>query len=463
MTTSANPLLENCCNPCTSCPDDGPIIDVEILDPSDCNTNCCWNSCSDNKWINIQSTNDCLIVDTSECGVVKLTAECPRPTYVKAWQNVTVRDVTPPDDCYIDWWDCWVKWWWEINATDEKVKACSWDTTPGYLNQKLEGSRWINVEEVGCDWNTNSKLRLTFNDELLPKCEYPEVVVHNDSKLIQTSYWWPEWHDIRISDKETTSYDNMVCLWFEHNKYVHDTFDNQGNTYSVQRVDWWDNGRTVYTWNRAMATHQGIKILESWYYRIFGQLTVENNANENWTVPANQYYINLWRAFLKIKRQWIDDPILLSTAKHWAYWRQVLLTWWTGISVSEDGVISFTWGSFSWSWRAPEGWWTVSVSGPISVNAWWGTQTNEWFDWPWATFNVEIFVDLRKNDVISLWYRPQSDMTTSAQQTAYFIFTWQDDESTEFERIFWWSMLWACLLAPKLFNSDWYKQIYNYI
>lgn len=458
--------MSNCipCSPCnTNCPDDWEILSVDILDPEDCNTSCCWKSCSDNRWINIQSTNDCLTVDTSECGVVKLTAKCPKPTYVKAWDNVTVRDVTPPDDCYIDWGDCDIEGWWEVSATDEKVKACSGDTTPGFLNQKIEWSKWINVEPIWCDGSTNSKLRLTFNDEYLPECEYPDIVVNNSSKIIDTAY---SWHTIWISDKETTSYDNMVCLGFERNKDYRVTMDNDWNSTTIEWVNTNDSWRTVFTWNKAMATHNWIKILESWYYRIFWQLTVENNLRKwissvvTWA-EANEYYINLWRAFLRVTR-WGQD-IYLSTAKHWAYARQVLLTGWQWISVSQDWAISFTWGSFSWSWQAPEWWGTVSISWTISTNAWWGTQTNSWFDWPWATFNIDAYVDLHKNDIVTLWYRPQSDMAASQWQYAYFRFVWSNDTSTEFERVFWGSILWAHLVAPKLFQSWAANQIYDYI
>ena len=149
------------CSPCNNnCPDDGEILSVEILDAEDCNTNCCWKKCNDNCGINIQSTNDCLTVDTSECGVVKLTAECPKPTYVKAWDNVTVDEVNPPSDCYSDGWDCWIKGWWKISSTDEKVKACSWDSTPWYLYNKLQEWTWIIIDPVWCDWS-DSKVKIS--------------------------------------------------------------------------------------------------------------------------------------------------------------------------------------------------------------------------------------------------------------------------------------------------------------
>ena len=452
MTTTANPLLENCCSPCNKCPDDGEILNVDLLPADECSGpcwGCCWGWCHDNQGINIQSTNDCLVVDTSECGVVKLTAECPKPTYVKAWQNITVQDVTPPDDCYIDGWDCWVKWWWEINATDEKVKACSWDTTPWYLNQKLEEWYWINIYPVGCDWSTNSKLRISIDEDILPEYDYPEIIVHNDSKLINTTYGWANWHEIWISDKETTSYDNNVCIGFLYDKDVEVEFNSGLNAKTIEWVSDHDSWRTVCTGNSAMATHQWIKILESWYYRVFWQLTVQNNL---WDVTdRDKYFINLWRAFMRLttNRKWSSESWLLGTAKHWAYWRQVLLTWWNWINISTDWVISFTWGSVSMN--VPEWWWTVSWT--VHASAWWW-QPDTKFDWPWMTYNIDCYVDLYKDDVLTLWCRVQSNMSTSEEKKWHFRFVWASDPSTEFDnRLFWWTALWVQFIAPKLFQN----------
>ena len=444
MVTTANPLLENCCNSCSNCPDDWEITEVQLLDADECQCwGCCWGCCKDNHWINIQSTNECLEVDTSECWVVKLTAICP--PVVVAWTNVTV-DVEPCDDDE----HCSTKYIVNSECIDEKVKACSWDTTPWYLNQKLVAWDRIHIESVWCDWN-NAHLVISADD--CPEYDYPELEIVWNSQLINLGVWWAKWHTIYISDKAKETYYNMVCIWFKENKDVSIRFDNVWNAMTIEWVSSHDWGWDMYTWNWAMATHQWIKILESWYYRVFWQLTVENNMKD-WWVPADQYYINLWRAFLRIRR-WNDD-IYLSTAKHWAYWRQVLFTGWNGINVSDDWVISFTWAS--WHWTAPEWGWTVNVS--VSSNTPWGGQTNNWFDWPWATFNIDAYVDLYKWDIISLWYRAQSDMETAKNQMGYFRFTWADDTTTEFERVFWWSMLWANLVASHLFQSKESNKIY---
>lgn len=447
MTTTANPLLENCCSPCNKCPDDGEITEVELLEADECSGPCwwgcwCWKWCKDNCGINIQSTNECLEVDTSECGVVKLTATCP--PVVVAWDNITV-DTEPCDDNE----NCSIKYIVNAECEDEKVKACSWDTTPWYLNQKLVAWDRIHIESVWCDW-WNAHLVISADD--CPEFDYPELKVQWTSQLINLTV---DWHTIYISDKAQQTYYNMVCIWFKENKDVSIRFDDGWDAMTIEWVSSHDWGWDMYTWNWAMATHQWIKILESWYYRVFWQLTVENNI---W-VSADKYYINLWRAFLRIKRWW--DYIYLSTAKHWSYGRQVLLTWWSGIAISNSWEIAVAWGTFSWSWTAPEGWWTVSISWSVRYPNWtW--QTNSWFDWPWATFNIDAYVDLYKWDIISLWYRAQSDMETAKNQMGYFRFTWANDTTTEFDRVFWWSMLWVNLVASHLFQT-WetaHKKIY---
>lgn len=448
------------CNPCNkNCPDDkitvirdtidvSEPLEVELLDADECSGPCwgcwCWGWCKDNCGINIQSTNECLEVDTSECGVVKLTATCP--PVVVAWNNITV-DTEPCDENE----HCSIKYIVNAECEDEKVKACSWDTTPWYLNQKLVAWDWINIESVWCDW---WDAHLVISADNCPEFKYPVLELEWSSQLIDLSIWWPHWHTIYYGDRAQQTYYNMVCIWFKNNKDTSVRMDDVWNAVSITRVDdvswWWD----MYTWNWEMATSQWILIRESWYYRVFWQLTVENNI---W-VPADQYYINLWRAFLRIWRN--GQEIYLSTAKHWAYWRQVLFTWWSGISISSDWEIASTWWTFRWSWTAPEWGWTVTVSGSITPGAWWGTQTKEWFDWPWMTFNIDAYVDLYRWDIVSLWYRPQSDMEASRNQTAHFRFTWANDSSTEFERVFWWSMLWANLVAAHLFQSWESNKIY---
>lgn len=475
MTTSANPLLENCCNPCNSCPDDGPIIDSVIIDPSDCSSNCCWNSCSDNRWINIQSTNDCLIVDTSECGVVKLTAECPRPTYVKAWNNVTVRDVTPPDDCYIDWWDCWVKWGREINATDEKVKACAWDTTPGYLNQKLEEGPWINIDPIWCDW-WNARIRISLDESFIPDPpDIPDIIIDDFSSLIDAT---ADWHRITITDQMANTFDNAVCIWFinqNNNQFEQVPISNTAWSYwnlEPREVTW-----DIYTGNKAMATTKWIKILKSWYYRVFGQLTVENNI---WGTTA---YVNLWRWLIKITNPWGVRPILenyyLTTAKHWAYTRHALFRWGKWIRIDDNWEITFLWGYFSWSGTAPEWWGRVEISGSITVPAGSWSQTKVDFDWPWMTFNMETFLDLYEWDILQIWYRGQSDMPEAAwfirdeqsqsfrpggpAKTESFRFVWVWDQSTEYHALFWWSVLGVCMITPTLFQKWESNRLYWYI
>ena len=436
------------CGPCNNnCPDDGEIIESIILDPEDCNTNCCWKKCSDNCWINIQSTNDCLVVDTSECWVIKLTAECPKPTYVKAWKNITIKDVTPPDDCYIDWWDCGVKGWWEVSSTDETVKACGWDTTPGYLNEKLDAGNWIVIDEINCWWG-NAYLRIWIKDWVIPECpEPPDLVINNQSQFINVTQSWDHRHIVTITDKSSQSiFDNTVMIWFLSNKDYTVWFNSDWNAERVSWIEtsdqwwWWD----LLTWNRKLATKNWIKIKQSWYYWLYWQLTVANNWKDY------MRYTNLWRALLRIKweREWIWWLFSsLCTSKHWAYWTWIVPKWGNWIQITQDWTISVTWASVTTS---EEGW-----TYNISFNAWWGMQPQWGFDWPWMTHNIWVFVDLREWDEITLWYRCQSDIPeASGWHTTSFRIVWANDSSTEFKSLFWGTCLWVQLITPTLFQAD---------
>lgn len=417
MTSTIGPLLENCCNPCP-----------------------CWDDCKETNKINIQSTNPkCLNIDTSECGVIKLEPSCPKVTYVGAWANVTIKEVFPPDECYMDGGDCDIKGWWEVSATDEKVKACSWDTTPDYLDKKLEAWHWITITNIGCDWSTNSKLKIDIDENEIDFPDFPEIKVNNLSNLVTLSVSSDNdhpWHVLTIRDKQENTYDNMCCLGFASNQdFTNVSISGGGDAEEAYFVGI-DQGSawSIFTGNRSMATEGWIKILADWYYRVFWQITVENNIDND----RDKYFFNLWRWLLRIKwdRPILNDTMYLSTAKHWAYARQMLLTAWNWIDISDNWEIS-TWSG--------EG------------------QTDLWYDWPWMTFNIDCLVDLHKDDIITVWYRPQSHMPVSRNQKWSFRFVWQDDQSTEIRRLFWGTVLGVYMLAPKCFQKNASNQVYESI
>lgn len=401
MTSTIGPLLENCCG----CKDDG-----------------CNNKCS----INIESTNpDCLRVDTSECWVVKLEPVCPPE--VIAWENVTVDVI----DCE-EGEDCNFKYKVNANSPDEKVKVCRTDTTPWYLSDKVEWDNWIVVEPVGCDSETNAKLRVSINPNWKPKIEIPEIQVNPLSNLVTLTVSWEDWHTLTIADKEESTYDNMCCIWFESNQDFTDGLDSWGNAEHISYM--WENWHdwSIFTGNPKMATKKWIKILADWYYRLFCQITVWNNTDNN-------FYLNLWRWFLKIKWDRFNEnkQTLLSTAKHWAYARQILLDAWNWIDVSNQWKIE----EWDWNW-----------------------QTSDWLNWPWMTFNIDTLVDLKAGDTITVWYRPQSNNKSSS--SCSFRFVWQRDGSYDtslYDVLFWWTLLGVYQLAPKRFQKNSSNQIYEQI
>lgn len=397
------------------------MIDWECCNP------CCGDGGCDNKWtINIMSTNpDCLRVDTSECWVVKLEPTCPKPTFVKAGNNIEIEEVVPPSDCFASWDDCWIKGGRKISSTDEKVKACPGDTTPWTLSEKLEAWHWINISLNWCDWNTDSSLTISVDEDDL-SLDYPEIKVEWGSKLINLRPGWNDWHTLYLSDKEDETYNNMVCIGFTANYDFSVRIDRWGNSETPLFI--WENGKnwTIYTGNHSMATKSWIKILADGYYRLFWQMTVQNNINDD-------FYFNLWRWLLRVNgtRTALNDNMYLSTAKHWAYAKQMLLVGWEDISVDGYGKISYV-----------EDWW----------EGW--PQPSNGFDWPWMTFNIDTLVDLRKWDVITLWYRPQSNNIIDT--TGTFRIVWQADSSTTYNALFGWTLLWCYQLAPKCFQEwDW--------
>lgn len=400
MTTSANPLLENCC--CSPCGDD-----------------CCNNKLP----VSIESTNpNCLRVDTSECWVVKLEPVCP-PEVVAGTPNVDVTYM----ECD-EWEDCSWKYIVSVECDDEKVKACEGDSTPWYLDDKLEAGHWITITSVWCSSGADSSLRIAV-DESEFNLDLPHIEVRWKSNLINLVPGWDNWHVLYLSDKEGTTYDNMCCIGFTGDQDFVVEIDNHGNADAPLFM--WENWKnwSIYTGNHAMATRQWIKILADWYYRLFWQITVQNNIDDD-------FYFNLWRWLLRIHwdRAALNDNMYLSTAKHWAYARQMLLEAGSGITITNQ--------------------WEISASS-------WDGQDWQWYNWPWMTFNIDTLVDLKKDDVITIWYRPQSnnmsnpDYNVPGHTPIYgtFRFVWQNDSSTEYNALFWWTLLWVYQLAPKRFQE----------
>lgn len=435
------------CNPCNkNCPDDkitvirdtidaSEPLEVELLDADECSGpcwGCCSSKCNDNCWINIQSTNECLTVDTSECGVVKLTSHCP--PIVTAWDNVTVE----VEECWQE--NCSLNYIVSAECEDEKVKACSWDTTPGYLNQKLEAWSGIVIDEINCWW-WDAYLKIWIKDWTIPVCpEPPDLVINNYSDLINVTQSWSYDHIVTITDKTTGNfYDNVVMLWFLHNKdYNNQYIDDDANGPAVFLETSGPGGwRDILTGNSALATKNWIKIKQAWHYFVYWQVTVVLN----WW-DANRYF-NLWRALLRLTRGW--NEYLIQTAKHWAYWTFIAAKWWNWINVAQDWTISINrWTVTTWEW-----WWTYEVF----FQQWGWMQPTSWFDWPWATLNVWVYLDLKVWDILTLWYRPQSDVPEAKTKSGNFRLVWTDDVTTNYQAIFWWTVIWLHPVTPTIFQK----------
>lgn len=358
---------------------------------------------------------DCVDVEEVDWQYV-VSATCP--PRVRPWDNVSVKI----QESGVEWYSKD----YTVSAKNDKVWVCTTDT-PGYLNEKIRTTSPIEKKMVGCgDWNWYIEIwldedALDFPDEKVAvkfwcRAWYLDELVEIDSKLIEKSV---EWCKLIISDKATTWYDNNVCLWFQNSKSDKERLDSGWDAIHAHYVDFW----WIYTWNKDMATANWIKILKDWYYRVFGQLTVQNNTWWN-------RYINLARWLLIINRPWESQPILLNTAKHWQYARQIVLRWWEWIEVSDDWEITYVEDS--------EG----------------RSQEYDVVQWPWMTFNMDWYFDLHEWDIITLWYRPQSNMPEGINQEVNWTYPGSNDITTEYQAIYWWTIIWAQMIVDKWF-TDW--------
>lgn len=421
MTSTIGPLLENCCNPCS-----------------------CWgDDCKETNKINIQSTNPkCLNVDTSECGVIKLEPACPKPTYVKGWDNVTVKEVIPPSDCYMDWGDCDIKGWWEVSSTDEKVKTCEKDKSAWYLVDKIiaEEWSWIVVNAIWCDDpNTDAYLELTIDKNNYPKwpndkvavtswCDawYLEDVIKVDSRLIKSSV---EGCQLVLSDNfayrkiflQTDIIENNIPTWETPPSYIYtgnnssrDTVETTWGTKYAKNV-WFENGVLkieipwiYYVWFAwTMEIWSGIHAMRAQLYR------TDWSLSNKYTIIESRYSAPVgWPPY---EVGWTPQGFKLDTP-----YRQ--------LKTDVEWVIY------------PDDWYSASLGSYISrMPVWWDT--------------IEI---LNAWDRIIFWAKASTqvdyhwDQMTQSNKTGHFAFLCRGSTRSWWVDIWWepWLTIFVALLAP---------------
>lgn len=318
-----------------------------------CCNQCCdpCSSCSDSAWINIQSTNDCLTVDTSECGVVKLTVDCPPE--VVAWENVTV-DV---DNDPTDWHTIYT-----VNAEcdDKFVAVCGNDEEPGYLKDKVIAWTWITVETLWCDtawWD--AKLRISVNQSEIND-EDKKVAVDADctpnylkNLIVSRSKYVDIQQDnckMVITDKDVSSpvqYAICTHTWWSYNMAPNVTERIYAvNSWNVSPSDgpyfsWtWE-----LKWTSAFKKGTGfnfIEIKEPWLYNF----TYESYAY--WTAQL-VYAVRAWL--------WVNWLELWDFKYNWTTWTdqdwfyQYLNLWYPGEyeATWDKLALDNLWLWFSWS------------------------------------------------------------------------------------------------------------------
>lgn len=459
MTTTANPLLENCCPSCNNCPDDWEITEAQTLPANDCGGGCC-GECNDKWGCNIVSTNECLDVDTSECGVVKLTAICP--PVVVAWENVTV-DV---EDCDLE--NCSKKYIVNAECEDEKVKACSWDTTPGYLNQKLVAGDWIQISEIGCDWQTDSKLRISVAPDVYDNTDEMVAVSSDcspwyleDVLVVNSSYIKAEnvWCKLLISDKTPKLHYAKVYLTHDWqspsivpmNTWWSTMLWNSWSNPAVFEVDWLGQNRmlswmTVDSLWHIVAQRRGLYLvgfsgsieLNYWIHALRAQLyRTDTEASSYYTIIESRYSWVLW-----------DQPFEVNGSSGSKIWKVTYVSnvsWWWEEAVSQTkrdynidtpllAQQTESWGQ-AWHWKSQ------SLGAFLDRFAFWGATIAILNKWDKLVLGVKANTEVNPDGSL-LWQVPTD------YRYWHLAVLWRSWESDY--RIWWepWAQIFASLLQP---------------
>lgn len=435
------------CNPCNkNCPDDkitvirdtidaSEPLEVELLDADECSGpcwGCCSSKCNDNCGINIQSTNECLTVDTSECGVVKLTSHCP--PIVTAWENVTV-DV---EDCNQEW--CSLNYIVSAQCKDEKVKACPWDSTPWTLIDKIKWEWAIEIDTENCDW-WDASLVISIDEDKLPKCpDFPEIEIDNKSQLINATVWGADRHKIYITDKDNKVYYIKLVL-SEWHDWIENTMarDTTKSIALINNVATWD---TVYNRNLSVVNWR-IKITKDWLYQVGFSWSAEcwswvhafrvqlcstaQESSDNHTIIESRYSAPIWD-------QPFEVPNFPWAKIHYVSW--VSGGWESGSATASYSDFNFKidtplWGpatDIEWTQREAN-WKSASLWSYVSrMPVWWSTivelKKNDWL-----FINVKISSEVRYTWDL-LWkmddYAPHFALLCKNSVRSWWVNTWPE-------------------------------------
>ena len=419
------------CNPCNkNCPDDeiteirdviktSDPLEVELLDADECSWpcgGCCSSKCKDNCGINIQSTNDCLEVDTSECGVVKITSHCP--PIVTAWDNVTVE----VEECWQP--NCSLNYIVSANCEDEKVKACSGDSTPWYLYNKLQEWPWILIDPVGCDWS-DSKVKISIDEDILPECpEPPDLIIDNRSSVINVSQSWEHDHRVLITDKDAKPYYAKLMLKENHiwseatwqvwvwEKYLWEKASVSWVPVRQQwHVIWVENSLrknlTFYNWTDLDPWYWWIQITKKWLYQVWFSWSVEFSYGVH-AFRVQMYRVPKWNYS---KRNTIVES-RFSWPLGYEPWQPVLGGAWniryvSGVSWGWDDPVQATYSEYHIDYPL------VWEKTEVEWQHWIGYSASLWavMDRVSATWNSIVELDVW--DVVLMWLKMSTSITHS--------------------------------------------------
>lgn len=398
---------EKPCN-CNNCPDDGEITILTPLDADECCTGWCGScgTCKDNCWVNIQSTNDCLTVDTSECGVVKLTSHCP--PIVTAWDNITV-------DKNYDCWDwCSVEYIVSSDCKDEKVKV-EWCGNPGYLADLI--TAWDGIQiDTSCN-------ELVIKNTAIPeKCPDKNLRVVNTSTTIATTYSNSDTeHVLVIEDAENPFHYAKIIL-------TQDWIKEQTVGSTTKPDEWvWQYDVTDATWATwKIYRDRNTKSMAKW---------VDVTDAAKWILRANKHWLyhvgfswtfeigSFVHAFrVQLYQKWKDSDIrntLVESRFSAPIWDQPFEMW------IKPAIHYVSWVSASWGWESP-----VSVSAsykdyefkldaPLrwpATDIEWTPREQKWYSaslWAYVSrFPVwwSTIVELDKWDEIFIWCKVSSQI-----------------------------------------------------
>lgn len=341
----------------------------------------------------------CVSVDTSEEWVITISTPCPPRVISSDWSiKVTAKESTKT------WYS--IDYDVAINKEDQYVKACSWDTTPWTLNEKLKVSWALTKSSVWCT-GSNAYIEIWIDESAL---DVP------NNKVAVSAWCSPDYlYNVLRTDSDNFTFEKSWCSLVLKDKNQQEVFGKITLMWTVHhRIPRWKPWELYGIWNTDLQAMGFKDILIPWTFK-------QEIMSWMWM---------LWW-WLLVKKTWVYE-VGFSGSVEASFWVHGLRVQLLKVNLNQSWNYHILESRFAAPvWLKPM---DAKKGNDENYN---GQYINEWTEWAWymswlsaslwtslqrMDFWKSIIAQLYEWDILFLWFKWQSDVEYKA-----WVIQWDDD------------------------------------